>query len=672
MLVKSKNLSILPNMIRYFLLFFLCLGFFLSFGQEARLYQENQKWGLLSPESKPVTKAIYDQIIPGIPYSIVKKYNPATARYSAGCINSSGEFIIPMEYTDLRLEGMRLVACQKSSEGFTYGVIDLNNEIVIPIKYRSIRSLGTLRFAAEDATGKFALFTENGKALTAFDIDKIEDFDKGVCIFEQQGLYGLLNRNGEILTKAQYSTIKVNERGELVGQLPNEWKWMNTATGQITQTLYARSVVSINNQLLLVGNQKGYALFSNELKQQTDFYDTLHQCLVSDFLVAKKNKYGLIDKKGNIVMSLVFDSIVVDKRFIFALTLNNWFIYSLEGKLLSERSYQQIDVRNNLVHVKRKAFWGALKENGKELIACVYDSILASNDMHLSIKFKGGYGIIDFHEQWIVSPQSFPLILVNHDRYISSDGALLTLKDFNNQVYYFTNNPVRITEEGLLEKTSIGELWQVTFSGIVTKLQVVGTNQISAIEEEHEGYRAIRKDGKWGFVDAQGRLRIPNRYDKVQHFAEGLAPFYLRAKWGFLNKEDEIIIHPTYEEVSPFVKGYSVVMLKRKYGVINKSNELVLPCRYDAIHQLESGYFELVNNGLLGLADKDGVIIYDAKYNTQQFFTNNIVVQRQGKFGVLNLKGIDIIPTMHDALTVTEDNHYLILTIGKKEVIPGL
>ncbi|MCZ8216458.1 MAG: WG repeat-containing protein, partial [Cyclobacteriaceae bacterium] len=160
-------------MFRPFILFICLLSFLQSVAQEARLYQENQKWGLLSADKKPVTKAIYDQIIPGIPYSIVKKYDPTTARYAAGCIDADGEFVIPMQYTDLRVEGMRLIACQKNAGGFVYGVITLKNEIVIPIIYRSIRSLGTLRFAAENDAGKFALFTENGKALTDFDIDKI-------------------------------------------------------------------------------------------------------------------------------------------------------------------------------------------------------------------------------------------------------------------------------------------------------------------------------------------------------------------------------------------------------------------------------------------------------------------------------------------------------------------
>jgi len=39
-----------------------------------------------------------------------------------------------------------------------------------------------------------------------------------------------------------------------------------------------------------------------------------------------------------------------------------------------------------------------------------------------------------------------------------------------------------------------------------------------------EGLLGIRRDDKFGFVDARGSLVIANRYDSVADFKEGLAP----------------------------------------------------------------------------------------------------------------------------------------------------
>lgn len=38
-----------------------------------------------------------------------------------------------------------------------------------------------------------------------------------------------------------------------------------------------------------------------------------------------------------------------------------------------------------------------------------------------------------------------------------------------------------------------------------------------------EGYAAVQKDGKWGFVDEAGQCVIPCQYDEVGDFSEGLA-----------------------------------------------------------------------------------------------------------------------------------------------------
>ncbi len=656
-------------MIRYSFIILSLIASFQTVAQEASLYKENDKWGLLNAQQKPLTKAIYDQIIPGIPYSIVKKYNPVTARYTAGCIDQEGAFVIPMVYTDLRVEGLRVIACQKSATGFSYGVLSLKNEILIPIEYKSIKSLGTLRFAVENVDGKIALFTENGKALTDFSIDAIHPFYKEVSIFEQNGLLGLLNREGNLLTEARYRTITIENDGTIYGQLPHEWKWVSFNSQQTIKNILADSVISTASGNLLITTLKGTALFSKELKPLGAFYQHIRRTDNPSFFITEAKKKGVINQYGQVLLPNQFEDIRIDNRFVYALSGNAWKIYSHDGKLMSERTYETIYNEDYFVHVKRKSFWGIIDEQGKEIIPCVYDSILQSSSDYISVKFKGQFGIINQQENWLVSLQPYPLQLVNKDRYLVVDGTLLTLKDFNKQVYYFTNNPIEIQENGLLEKTSIGELWHITFNGLVTKIQQVTSAQISAVEPEHEGYRAIKKDGKWGFVDNQGRLRIPNRYDMVKHFSEGLAPFLLRGKWGFLNKEDDIIIHPTYENVEPFVNGMSKILMKKKYGLINKQNELILPCRFDDINLLPSGHYEIIANGLKGLVDAEGHIIYDPKYEAQLILEKHIIVQGQQKYGVLDKQGFNIIPTMHDLIMLDDEETFIILTKGRREKI---
>lgn len=643
----------------------LCLlCFFQSFAQEARVYKENEKWGLLGAEKKRVTPAIYDQIIPGTPYSVVKKYEAASARFKVGCINESGDVVIPLAYTDLRVEGLRIIACIKNPTGFAYGVLSLKNEVIIPLQYKSVKALGTLRFAVENPEGKFALFTEEGQILTDFSIDAISPYRQGYSIFEQNGLVGLLDREGVIKVEARYRNINIQNDGTILAEKPASWQWMNTKK-EIIQSLEADSVTLVSSELLMIKNRKGFALVTKELKSVSEYYSKIASSQKSGLYLVKKQKYGVMDMAGKLLLPCQFDSVYIGQHFIYTRQDNKWNIVSHLGKLLSIRGYESIKETNTSTFVKKNTYWGVLNEAGKEMVACVYDSILESNGQQLAVAFKGKFGIISRQEQWLVAPQAHPLQLVNETHYLQQEGNLLTLKDFQNHTLYFTNNKLIPAEEGFIETTSFGEKWHVSFQGIVTKLQQKPLEQFNTLEEEHEGYRAIQRDGKWGFVDELGRLRIPNRYDVVKHFSEGLAPFSLRKKWGFINKEDEIIIHPTYEEAQPFEKGFSIIKQKGLYGLLNRNNEIVLPCRFESVSRLPSGFFELKNSSVYGLADGNGKIIYEPKYHAQDILQHHIIVQRNGKYGVLSMEGFDVIPTAYDFLQATNNTDvFLISTKG--------
>lgn len=656
--------------INSFLVLLVC--FFQSVAQEARLYTENDKWGLLGTEKKRLTPAIYDQIIPGTPYSVVKKYEASTSRFKVGCINETGEVVIPLAYTDLRIEGLRIIACMKNQTGFAYGVISLKNEVIIPIQYKSVKALGTLRFAVENQDGQFALYTEEGAALTAFNIDAIMPYHKGYSIFEQNGLVGLLDREGKIKAEAKYRDILVKEDGTIIAEKPTTWQWVDTQT-TVKKSTQADSIAQLSSDLLVAKNKKGYILLSKDLQPISDFYSSLRKTNAQNLYVVKKQKQGVLNTSGKLLLPCQYDSIHIGAYFIYTRQGNSWSILSFDGKLLSSRGYEAFGENKHFTLVKKNNFWGVLNENGKEKIACVYDSILDSNDQQLVVAFKGKYGIISSSEHWLLAPQTHPLQLVNQSYYLQHEGPLLTLKDFNNQAIYFTNNTLTPVEDGFLETTSFGERWHISYKGIVTKLQQKPLQEFTILGEEHEGYRAIQKDGKWGFVDAQGRLRIANRYDGVKHFSEGLAPFYLRNKWGFITKEDKIVIHPTYEDVEPFLHGFSIIKQKGFYGLLNTSNEVVLPARFEKIERLPNGFFELRNGNLLGLADANGKIIYEPKYHTQQLGTQWIIVERNKKYGVLFADGKDRIPTHYDIIVSTDDpEEFLTMQKGALEKINPL
>ena len=48
------------------------------------------------------------------------------------------------------------------------------------------------------------------------------------------------------------------------------------------------------------------------------------------------------------------------------------------------------------------------------------------------------------------------------------------------------------------------------------------------------------KGGRWGFIDARGRLVIPMQFEEADAFEKGRARVRLGAKWQYLRKDGTI------------------------------------------------------------------------------------------------------------------------------------
>lgn len=54
-----------------------------------------------------------------------------------------------------------------------------------------------------------------------------------------------------------------------------------------------------------------------------------------------------------------------------------------------------------------------------------------------------------------------------------------------------------------------------------------------------DGYAAVEKNGKWGFVDAEGNLVIDCQYDDALSFTSGYAAVKQGDVWGYIDTETQ-------------------------------------------------------------------------------------------------------------------------------------
>jgi len=88
-------------------------------------------------------------------------------------------------------------------------------------------------------------------------------------------------------------------------------------------------------------------------------------------------------------------------------------------------------------------------------------------------------------------------------------------------------------------------------------------------------------DGLCGFIDSEGNIAVPAKYDGIDSFAEGLAPVSIDEKWGFVDAKGHEVIPPAYDNVSQFSEGLAAVERDGAWGYIDKTGKVVIPFTYE-------------------------------------------------------------------------------------------
>ncbi|MFM9840552.1 MAG: WG repeat-containing protein [Cyclobacteriaceae bacterium] len=627
-------------------------------------YRLNQQWGLINLKKEFITKALFESLTYASGEYVVarKRLNPAVTK--TGCLNLRGEMKLLFSYDGIQVQGLRAIVFNLLGAKFSYGLADLQNNILVPIIYKNIYALGTLRYAVENQKGKIALFSENGKPITDFKIDSLSNFYKGYSIVYENGLQGLIDREGEVKLKTEYRAIKITDEGMISTQLPSEWLYLSDKNQVITK-LVADDLFPTSSDLTIIqtGGKSGLIDSNQKIVLPVEF-DQLGGAQQGKFIAERNGKWGMIKTDSEILIPFEYDSIHFQRNEIQTfIKYKGWQLLDSTGNVKSKKFYDFIGEFDGVSYkVRTKGYWGLMNLMGDEIIHCVFDSITDRQSQMVAVKFKGQYGIVDVRENWKLAPQPYPIQLVNENRYVLMQPGNAFLKNFDNEIIYFTPYRMQFKKDYWMEFLPDGSEKTISYDGLILKRTEFPMAENGAVKfATSEGLRGIKKDGKYGFVDDRGKLRVANRYDSIDNFSEGLAPAKLIGKWGFVSPQDKIVVQPNYESVTRFTNNLSIVKRNGKYGLIDKNGNPRLALRYDAIQLLDNQKFLLVLNNLKGIANEKGSVDIEPRFDSLEDLKNGFMIaSRAGKLGIITTEGLDRIPMVYDKLIFDKSkNQYL-------------
>ena len=92
---------------------------------------------------------------------------------------------------------------------------------------------------------------------------------------------------------------------------------------------------------------------------------------------------------------------------------------------------------------------------------------------------------------------------------------------------------------------------------------------------ENEIFLPVVKDGKWGFINQNGKMVISPQFDSADPFQEGLAPVRLGDRVGYIDQNGKMAIIPLFDDAFQFKDGFALVRIGKKWGYINKKGDYI-------------------------------------------------------------------------------------------------
>ncbi len=203
-----------------------------------------------------------------------------------------------------------------------------------------------------------------------------------------------------------------------------------------------------------------------------------------------------------------------------------------------------------------------------------------------------------------------------------------------------------------------------------------GANDKEVADPEVEYFEDYdRPSNKWGFLNAEGAVVIPPKYDQVSGFKEGLAPVNFEGRWGYIDQNDSIVIpftfraawqfqdgiariidfagtpcmifregtqicHADFTELYDFSEGMAVFQHGIVYGFIDTTGDVIIQPRFEQAWRFENGTARVMVQEKQGLINKAGEFIVRAEYDKVYIpSSQRILVKQAGKYLFLNMQG---------------------------------
>ena len=255
--------------------------------------------------------------------------------------------------------------------------------------------------------------------------------------------------------------------------------------------------------------------------------------------VQKDGLWGMANGRGDLMIPCIYEqistfsadrAIVSNGVEIFAVDANN----NRVAKLHENASSFGLGFAENRFPLRHDGGWS--RTTGEfEIGAAAFEALGMYSNGYTAAKTGGKWGVIDLASSWLVPAEYDEIICDELGRSFAQGAVFARLGD-----------TVYLLKDG----KETGEYFE------------------DARPFSDEGYAAVKKNGKWGFIDTDGTIKIDFMFDDALSFGQHLAAVKIGDYWGYAGRDGRIAIEAAFLIAKSFSNGSAPVLTERGWNFI--------------------------------------------------------------------------------------------------------
>lgn len=507
-----------------------------------------------------------------------------------------------------------------------------------------------------------------------YELSTIQDNEIQYYKLEQDGKYGVIDKNGTVVLQPTYASIDIPNPTKAVFIKSDDGQNYSAvdANGSPLFTDYdsveAISINSITSNIpyektvlkYKLGGLYGIMDFDgNEITSNIYNSITNIDYKEGNLRVEQNGNYGVINIKGTTILEPEYDAIMADgyydeenkyekAGFIVRIVTDDGYRFGYAdrtGKIILDTLYNEInrltEIDDDVYLVTSSNGRYGLYKNNKEVLSNEYTEISFDKNNNLLIVQKDqAQGVVDLEGNNIV-PIDYDSIIIG-GKYIDAQKGEETV------VFDADGNNL---DTDILSYNKVSDLaiiidknnnYNIVDSSGNKKLR----ENYTYIEYFNNNYFIVTKDNKTGIIDGNGNIKVNLEYDAIQAIDDTNA---LQAIKTDNNRTDIIdsnmkiyegIIDANVLKKDNYIKVFSETDMKYfdfsgneitykslfpnnslyasqnngKWGLVNENGQIVVPYEYDMVTEQNSGVAGVKKDGVWQVVDEKGQIINDNQY----------------------------------------------------------